>query len=140
MAAADPSAFFQSGTVPISSTTFEPFSSAPSPYALIATVIHVDIYAGTSGSAEDVEINVQVGTTCAGVQVGTYFPIVNPPGLGMTDISLDPGLAVPAGDALCARVGGTVGAELVVSGYTVASTAVAVESTKAVPAASSQVP
>jgi hypothetical protein len=90
----DPSSCFQSNTVPVDSTTFEPFASTPSPYALVATVIHVDIYAGTSGSAEDVEMNVQEGTSCAGEQVGTYFQIVNPPGLGMTDISLDPGLAV----------------------------------------------
>lgn len=66
VAAADPSAFFQSNTVPVSSTTFEPFAAAPSPYALIATVIHVDIYTGETGSAEDVEMNVQEGTSCAG--------------------------------------------------------------------------
>ena len=58
----------------------------------------------------------------------------------MTDISLDPGLDVPAGDALCARIGGTVGAELVVSGYTVRSTAGAAEPTEAVSATSSQTP
>jgi 3D (Asp-Asp-Asp) domain-containing protein len=140
VAAADPSAFFQSSTVPVLSTTFEPFASAPSPYALIATVIHVDIYTGESGSAEDVEMNVQEGTSCAGTQVGTYSQIFNPAGNGMTDINLDPGLVVPAGDALCGRIGGSVGAELVVSGYTVPATAVAAEPTKAVSAASSQAP
>ena len=90
LASADPSAFFQSQSIPVISTTLEPLAAAPSANALITTVIHVDIYAGTSGSAEDVEMDLQEGSSCAGVQIGTYFQIVNPPGLGMTDISLDP--------------------------------------------------
>jgi hypothetical protein len=48
----------------------------------------------------------------------------NPATLGMTSIPVDPGVGVPAGQALWALRGGSVGVEVYAMGYTVPASSV----------------
>ncbi len=124
-ATANPSSFFQSQDVFLGSA-YSPVATPPAGLALVVTTIHVDVYADPSpGSNQVVAFDVQLGTTCSqGTQVGSYSQIINPGSLEEVDVPLEPGLGIPAGDALCGLVSGSVGAEASVSGYTVPSSSV----------------
>jgi hypothetical protein len=125
VAAADPSTYFQN-----SSTVLPPGSATlggPGPWVPVAVPISgsglvVDVvhnYASGYGFA----LEIQTGSACAGSVVGTYLQKA----FGGTeqDIQLTPGLAVPAGDALCAQALTSQGVGGVsVSGYTVPSSAI----------------
>jgi hypothetical protein len=58
--------------------------------------------------------------------VGSYEQLVSLGSLGETDVPLSPGLAVPAGDALCLNANDKVDATLSAAVYTVPSSEVPV--------------
>ncbi len=120
---ADPSSFFQSASQDLSgSSTF--VATPPAGLALVVTSIHVDVYADPSpGSGEYVDFIIE-SETCSGACIGEYAQVINPGSVGEVDVPLEPGLGIPAGDALCGDVAGSVNAEASVSGYTVPSSSV----------------
>ncbi len=121
---ANPSSFFQSSSQGIS-TTLTPVTSPPTGLALVVTTIHLDVYGDPSpGSGQAVAFFIVTGTTCSGSLVGSYGQIINPNSIGEIDVPFAPGLGLPAGDALCGQVLGSVAAEASVSGYTVPSSSV----------------
>ncbi len=118
---ASPSNSFQSGATNLSTTATTPIGVPPQGSALIVTFIHINTIADpTPGLANGVVVLVESGTTCSSnEQVGSYLAGVNPPTVGETDLSLGPGVSVPAGDAMCALDSDKVEADGSVSGYTV---------------------
>jgi hypothetical protein len=123
---ANPRDFFQNANEgPSTSGVFVPVAVPPSPYALVVTTVHLDTYADpTPGFGQYAFLVVETGTSCTGSDVGSYFQILNPGGIGEIDIPVAPGLGIPSGDALCAESGGSVGIGASVSGYTVPASAV----------------
>ena len=63
----------------------------------------------------------ETGSTCTGGLAGRGV-LLNRGSDGETDLPLSPGLVVAKGDSLCGAAGGSVDAEVDVSGYTVSST------------------
>ena len=121
---ADPSNFFQSGSGYLASS-LSPVTTPPVGLALVVTTLHIDVYTDPSpGSGNFVDFIVDSGTTCTGSRVGSYEQIIDPGSVGEIDSPLDPGLGIPAGDALCGVEAGSVAAEASVSGYTVPSSSV----------------
>jgi len=99
--------------------------SPPSGDALIVNTIHIDTQSDpTPGMLAYVSLFIETGLACTGNPVGTYEQLVNPGSLGETDVPYSPGLAVPAGDALCAVAQDNLEVNLSVSGYTVPSSEV----------------
>jgi hypothetical protein len=87
-------------------------------------LLHINVYNDpTPGSDDFVAFLVETGTTCAGSFVGTY-QIINPGSIGEIYIPLEPGVGVPAGDAVCGVAIGSAEADVEVSGYTVPSSSV----------------
>jgi hypothetical protein len=127
VAEAAPSAFFQNNSTTVTvSSGWVPVATPSAGSALIVTTIHVDtFYDPTPGNGQNVLFFIKTGTSCTGSQVGTYYLWLNPGMIGETDIPLAPGLGIPAGDALCALGGGSLQAEVSVSGYTVPAGTVA---------------
>ncbi len=125
VAPAPAGAFFQSGeSIPMTSG-YDVVALAPSPFALVVTTLHIDTYADPTPGAGQLDVFVvETGTSCTGSFVGNFTQVVNPGAIGETEISVTPGLGVPAGDALCADAAGSLEVENSVSGYTVPSAAV----------------
>jgi hypothetical protein len=97
---------------------------APSGAALIVTTIHLGTFTDpTPGSGNFIQLVITTGG-CPGGQVGSFNLFVHPGAIGETDIPLTPGVAVPAGDILCAGGVGSVQADLSATGYTVPSSEV----------------
>jgi len=120
----NPSAYVNTAPTGLAGGGFHRVASPPSGDALIVTTIHIDTASDpTPGAGQNVVLNIQTGT-CSGSQVGTYGQVVNPGSLGETDIPFTPGLAVPAGDALCGAANGSIIPEVSVTGYTVPSSEV----------------
>ncbi len=123
-AMANPNSFFQSPSQNVT-TSLAPVATPPTGLALVVTTIHIDVYSDPSpGAGQYVVFVVETGTTCSGSMVGTFHPSINPGAIGPIDVPLEPGLGIPAGDALCGISGGSVGAVASVSGYTVPSSSV----------------
>jgi len=119
----DPSTFVNSDTVSVNSGLgFLPIVSPPSGNAMVVTTIHLNTANDPApGPGDEVFLNIQPGTGCPATStVGSYAELVNPGSLGETDIPFDPGLAIPAGDALCAESSGPL-ADLTVTGYLVSA-------------------
>jgi hypothetical protein len=108
------------------SAAYAPIASPPSGDALIVTTIHLNTYNDpTPGPADFITFVIETGTACSsGSHVGSYVEPVTPGTLGETDIPYNPGLAVPAGDALCAAAIGSYDAWVSATGYTVPSSEV----------------
>ena len=124
---ASPNQYVNTHSVTVANTTLTavPVASPPSRHGLIVTIIHIDTYADPNPGPETfIDFFIESGTACSGKAVGTYDEFVNPPSPGETDIPFDPGLAVPAGDALCAVPTDGADAKISVTGYTVPSSAV----------------
>jgi hypothetical protein len=125
VAAASPSAFFQNAFVGVSSSAIENVGAPPASLALVVTTIHIDTFVDPSpGSGQNILFLISTGTSCSGSEVGSYIEYLNPGGIGETDIPMAPGLGIPEGDSLCAEAGGSVVAEVSVSGFTVPAAAV----------------
>jgi hypothetical protein len=132
---ASPSAYVNTGFVDASGGTVTPIASPPSGDALIVTTIHINTYADpTPGTGEYVLFQLMTGTTCTGSGVGSYLEFVNPGSVGEIDVPFSPGLAIPAGDALCALENASVQAEVSVTGYSVPSSEVTAGPLHRVPA------
>ena len=118
----DPSAFVNSSFVEVIPASGVPIVGPPSGLAMVVTTIHVDTFADpTPGPGNDILVDIQPGTTCPfNAQVGSYSELVNPPADGETDIPFNPGLALPAGDVLCAESSGPQ-VFVTVTGYLVPS-------------------
>jgi hypothetical protein len=111
--------FDVSGTGPVVA-----LATAPSGFALIVTTIHLDTFTDPApGAGQFIEFQVTTGG-CPGNQVGSYDELVTPGAIGETDIPFTPGLAVPAGDILCAGGVGSIQTEVSITGYTVPSSEV----------------
>lgn len=126
----DPSAFVNSSFVAINSQQgFLPIVSAPSGNAMIVTTIHINVVTNPD-PGPDTYISLFITNTpaCDSQQVGSYDERMNPPSIGETDIPFNPGLAIPAGDSLCAATvengTGLASAEFTVTGYLVPSSEV----------------
>jgi hypothetical protein len=125
-AAAPPSQYLQSTIVALTtgSDSFAPVLS-PGTSAAIVTTIHIDTFGDPApGPGQTVDLTVEANSCTEGALVGTFFAIVNPGAIGETDLPTSPGLAVPAGDSLCAEADGSISTEVWVSGYTVPAAAV----------------
>jgi hypothetical protein len=121
---ANPGAYVNTGFV-TSTGNVVIVASPPSGDALIVTTIHIDTQSDpTPGSLAYVSFFIETGLACTGNPVGAYEQLVNPGSLGETDVPYSPGLAVPAGDALCAVAQDNLEVNLSVSGYTVPSSEV----------------
>jgi hypothetical protein len=122
---ANPASFFQSGSTDVSSSAYSTVATPPAGLAVVVTTIHVTVFADSSpGAGQYVEFLVETGTGCTGSQLGTYSQVINPASVGEVDVPLEPGLGIPAGDALCGLVEGSVQADASVSGYSVPSSSV----------------
>ena len=102
----------------------------PSGKAAIVTTIHIETSkAAVTGPAEWVVIFRSSDGTCSMEDPATfrYIEQFNPPGIGETTLPYDlPGVALPAGTALCVRNSDPANLNFFVSarGYAVASNAV----------------
>jgi hypothetical protein len=125
VAQADPSQFVQTAlALPDTTDDLVPVAVPTTANALVISVIHVDTWINPSpGPAGFVVVEIHAGSSCAGDPIGSWTQTVHPLALGEQDISLSPGLGIPAGDALCARAN-TLTAYVSASGYTVPSAAV----------------
>jgi hypothetical protein len=122
----NPSTFVNSSDVALSGGVSQPIVSPPTGNAMVVTTIHLaTVSVSTPGAGEDIFLLIQSGTTCqSSVKVGSYAELVFPGSVGETDLPFNPGLAIPAGDALCAIVSGDVQAVATVTGYLVSSSEV----------------
>jgi hypothetical protein len=124
---ASPQAYVDTGFVTaIGDGSVVVVASPPSGDALIVTTIHLSTYSDPApGMLDYVAFWVGNNTGCTGGgSVGSYEQLVNPGSLGETDVPLSPGVAVPAGDALCAAANDKVDATVSAAGYTVPSSEV----------------
>ena len=97
-------------------------ASPPSGDALIVTTIHIDTFSDPAPETNQYLLFfITPSTTCGGGQVGSYQTVVTPSSIGETDIPFTPGLAIPAGDALCAEATNNIVGDASVTGYTVPS-------------------
>jgi hypothetical protein len=122
----DPSTFVNNTAIEVDGGTgYQPVFTAPTGNAVVVTTIHLDTASDpTPGPTENIVFTVQPGTGCPGSsRVGDYSELVSPGSLGETDIPFNPGLAIPTGDALCAKSSGPI-VDLSVTGYLVSSIAV----------------
>jgi hypothetical protein len=89
------------------------------------TTIHLNtIDDPTPGPGLSIAFNIEPAPACDEGQVGSYLQEVNPGSVGETDIPFNPGLAIPAGDALFALTFNGLDAGVSVTGYTVPSSEV----------------
>ena len=90
------------------------------------TTIHLDTYSDPApGMLDYVAFWIGTNNGCTGGgSVGSYEQLVSLGSLGETDVPLSPGLAVPAGDALCLNANDKVDATLSAAVYTVPSSEV----------------
>jgi hypothetical protein len=98
----------------------------PAGKALVVTSIHVDTYAlGAGGYFTFLRSS---DGTCSTASLDLVMEIVDPPGVGVTDLQYDlpGGMTIPAGKALCVggSAPGSLSADVTAWGYSVASTAV----------------
>jgi hypothetical protein len=89
---------------------------------MVVTTIHMDAYqVPAPGPAGAIVLDIQPGMTCPNAgAVGSCSQYLSPGGVGETDVPFNPGLAIPAGDTLCA-VPQNIDAEITVTGYLVSS-------------------
>jgi hypothetical protein len=136
----DPKAYVNTTGVDIGGATdITDVAAPPSGSALIITTIHIDTYNDTTPGTSAVTFFIWRTRACGaggGGDVGSYNEVVTPGSLGETDIPFSPGLAVPAGGALCALVSGGLSAQAMVTGYTVPSGEVPARPLHALPALS----
>ncbi|SRR5579871_684018 len=100
--------------------------SPPSGVAMVVTEIHMNTASvPPAGPGGGFALNIQTGTACtSGSVVGSYAESLTPGSIGETDIPFSPGLAIPAGDALCVTPNGApdaLEADFSVTGYLVPS-------------------
>jgi hypothetical protein len=117
-----PSTFIQSTPVRLSGFGVFPLGSPPAGTALVMTELHVDTI-GTPTAELQIEVN--TSPSCSGNLVGSFTQFLDASSGGETDIPLDPGVAIPSGDSLCAVVHNTgFTGDVYFSAYTVPSAAV----------------
>jgi hypothetical protein len=121
----NPKAYVNTPSLPVDGNgDIVAIAEAPSWAALIVTTIHVGTFVDpTPGSGQFIQLVITTGG-CPGGQVGSFNLDVHPGAIGETDIPITPGVAVPAGDILCAGGVGSVQADISVTGYTVPSSEV----------------
>ena len=120
----NPKAYVNTGTAEITSglNGYAIIASPPSGDALIVTTIHIDtFYDPAPETNQYLLFFIAPSTTCAGSIVDPYQTIVTPSSIGETDIPFTPGLAIPAGDALCAEATNNIEGYGSATGYTVPS-------------------
>jgi hypothetical protein len=128
--AADPNNLYQSGgNLTDVSSGDSPFAVATpaSDSALIITSLTMDVFSVSTPGADNVAIFDVLAGSCTGDRVGSWETDVNPSTIGLTDIPLGSGFAVPSGDVLCVTVNGTPEFDVWAAGYSVPSSAVAAE-------------
>jgi hypothetical protein len=76
--------------------------TAPSNSAIIMEEISLNIHEWSSAAGTTTYIFLFVGTDSCADGVGGWYSTVSPTGFGPSQLTLTPGVAVPAGDELCA--------------------------------------
>jgi hypothetical protein len=76
--------------------------TAPSNEAVVMDSLWLDVVYWTTSAGADTAYALYVGNSTCTTSVGDWAITVNPTGFGTTEVPLTPGVAVPAGDALCA--------------------------------------
>lgn len=118
------SAAFESGDAGQETGTWTTLAHPPSGSALVITSIEADVYLDPSpGAGNYVSFQVEAAG-CPGLSPASYFHTINPATVGETDLTYNPGLVVPNGNALCAENGGSVASESAAVGYVVPASAV----------------
>jgi len=109
-----PTAYFHNAAFGLySSSGCVTIATPPSGLSLVVKQIRLDVYYDPNpGYSEDIAL-------FAGSPCGTMVGDVNPPTVGQTIVSFDPGLTIPPGSVLSASVLGDPQAEAFVDGYTV---------------------
>jgi hypothetical protein len=112
-----PSTFFHHQTLGIAaSPSCVAIATTPAGKALVIRQVRVNVTADPSPGSSDI-IYVYSGTGCsAGTEAGT----VNPPTVGQTTMTFDPGLAIPNGSGMSVVVHGSLAADFYADGYSVA--------------------
>ena len=125
-AEATPNKFFQNASTSVQNNWVAVARPLPR-FALVVDVVHVgSLNPALNSPSGMISLEVQTGSSCAGTKVGTYLQSVPVSVVTDAEIFLTPGLAVPTGDALCAKAAAVGELAMVsVSGYTVSPTAVA---------------
>jgi hypothetical protein len=101
-AADAPATKFVSARLDLSGSTGSLVVAAPpAGKALVVKTIQVDTTFDPAPAPGEVTVFFVGASSCSGGRIGTSAPTVTPAGLGATVLPFDPGLAVPAGDALC---------------------------------------
>jgi hypothetical protein len=95
--------------------------SPPAGDGMVVTSINYSVYSVTSPGSSFA--NFYVGPPGCASFVGPFQHGIYPSGVGSSEITFNPGIVVPSGDALCGNVGG-VGAYAEAIGYTGSSTAI----------------
>ena len=95
-------------------------ATPPKTKALILKTIDVNTNNMTAPPAHNKYVGILVGTNCSN---GRIVAFVNPPGIGLTVIPLDPGVGVPAGQSLWAQAVG-ISVDVSGTGYTVSAATV----------------
>jgi hypothetical protein len=80
----------------------EPVFTAPSSQAVIMDSLSLDVIAWAGSPGPDMAYDLYVGNSSCALAAGHWVMTVNPTGYGTTEVPLTPGVAVPAGGALCA--------------------------------------
>jgi hypothetical protein len=119
---------------------FEPLFEAPTNKAVIVENLTLDVYLWTTSASISTFYQLFVSTPsgCADDdQVGNWFQYLSPTGYGVTQLSLAPGVAIPAGDALCEAGGtpsGTFEVSLTATGFLAPPNSVSSGTLQAIPA------
>ena len=107
-------------TAGVTSSTCSKIYTAPARKGFIFTQVRFDVWQDPSpGSGEYVAVF--SNATCT---FGKTVLLDNPGGVGLDTLELNPGLPLAGGKSLYAMAGGSVGADVMVSGYLVAANAV----------------
>ncbi len=101
-APATPANYFANTDVAINSGTFKEVATPPTNDGLVVTSVNLSVYSDPSPGTTYVELIVAGEPSCGFVGESSFEHGVYPTTVGSSQLTFDPGIVVPAGDALCA--------------------------------------
>jgi hypothetical protein len=107
----------------IPSGGFQNLFEAPTAKAVVMETLTLDVFDWQTSASDSTNYQLFVSTPSGCVdddQVGNWLVTVSPTGYGDTQLSLSPGVAIPAGDSLCVGGGAVSGffeTSLTATGY-----------------------
>jgi hypothetical protein len=121
-ASATPANYYADADSGVTSPTPVAVATPPSGDGLVVTSVSISAYSVTSPGASVINLIVEP-SGCTGY-LGGFQHGVYPDSVGATELTFNPGIAIPSGDVLCAQAGFGAAAYVEVVGYTGSSASI----------------